>query len=213
MYWGDLLWLGIGLVAQFFFAARFLSQWLFSERAGRSLMPVHFWYLSVAGSILILAYAIHRRDPVIATGQLIGLAIYLRNLRYLESGWLGRHAVLIWLGLVNAAALVGYHLGPDPASKPILIGDFWTAFGFVGQMLFTGRFVVQWWMTERARKSVVPRHFWNLSIAGTMLLLVYASVMVDPVIMLGQVLGLTVYTRNLILFNRSEASVATTHAP
>ncbi|MCB1853028.1 MAG: lipid-A-disaccharide synthase N-terminal domain-containing protein, partial [Gammaproteobacteria bacterium] len=50
MHWGDLLWLGIGLVAQFFFAARFLSQWLFSERAGRSLMPVHFWYLSVAGS-------------------------------------------------------------------------------------------------------------------------------------------------------------------
>lgn len=68
-------------------------------------------------------------------------------------------------------------------------------------------------MTERARKSVVPRHFWNLSIAGTILLLVYASVMVDPVIMLGQALGLMVYTRNLMLLNRSVASMATTHAP
>ena len=60
---------------------------------------------------------------------------------------------------------------------------------------------------------MVPRHFWNLSIAGTILLLVYASVMVDPVIMLGQALGLMVYTRNLMLLNRSVASMATTHAP
>jgi lipid-A-disaccharide synthase-like uncharacterized protein len=213
MHWSDLLWLGVGFVAQVFFAGRFLSQWLLSERAGRSLMPVHFWYLSVAGSMLLLAYAIHRRDPVIATGQLIGLGIYLRNLRFIDRGWMGRHSLPVWLGLVAAASVTGYHLGPDSASKSLLLHDFWTAFGFIGQSLFTGRFIIQWWMTERARQSVVPRYFWYLSIAGTLMLLVYAIAVVDPVIMLGQGLGLVLYTRNLILLNRSALSATAARAP
>ena len=72
MHWSDAVWLTAGFLAQGFFSARFLMQWILSERAGRSLLPVHFWYFSVAGSVLLLAYAIHRRDPVIATGQVIG---------------------------------------------------------------------------------------------------------------------------------------------
>ncbi len=62
------------------FSPRFLVQWLASERAGRSIVPLLFWYLSIAGSALLLAYAIHRKDPVFILGQSVGIFIYTRNL-------------------------------------------------------------------------------------------------------------------------------------
>jgi len=76
----DKIWIGIGLFAQALFSARFLVQWLASERAKKSVMPILFWYFSIGGSTLLLAYAIHRRDPVFILGQSFGLVIYLRNL-------------------------------------------------------------------------------------------------------------------------------------
>ncbi|MCG6964999.1 MAG: lipid-A-disaccharide synthase N-terminal domain-containing protein [Chromatiaceae bacterium] len=215
MHWSDMIWLAAGFTAQGFFSARFLAQWILSERAGRSLLPVHFWYLSVAGSVLLLAYAVYRRDPVIAAGQVVGLGIYLRNLQFIRlerKGDMARRWSLLWLGLVAAAAVAGYHLGPDSAMRKLLLDDFWTVFGFVGQAIFTGRFVVQWWATERARRSIVPRAFWYLSILGSLMLLAYAIAMLDPVIILGQSLGLVVYTRNLILLRRAAAQQATLSA-
>ena len=74
------IWLGIGFFAQLMFSARFLVQWLASERAGKSIVPLLFWYLSIAGSGLLLAYAIHRKDPVFILGQSVGIFIYSRNL-------------------------------------------------------------------------------------------------------------------------------------
>ncbi len=73
-------WLGLGFFAQLMFSARFLVQWLASERAGKSIMPLLFWYLSIAGSVLLLAYSIHRKDPVFILGQSMGIFIYTRNL-------------------------------------------------------------------------------------------------------------------------------------
>lgn len=77
----DFVWLGIGLFGQALFSMRFLVQWLTSEREGRSIIPLAFWYFSVAGGITLLAYAIHRADPVFIIGQLTGLFIYARNLQ------------------------------------------------------------------------------------------------------------------------------------
>lgn len=73
-------WVIIGLGGQALFTGRFLVQWLASEREGRSVVPIAFWYLSIGGAVILLAYAIHRRDPVFILGQSMGLAIYLRNL-------------------------------------------------------------------------------------------------------------------------------------
>lgn len=73
-------WLGLGFLAQALFSARFLVQWIASERSGKSIVPDLFWYLSIAGSALLLAYAIYRRDPVFILGQSTGLFIYGRNL-------------------------------------------------------------------------------------------------------------------------------------
>jgi lipid-A-disaccharide synthase-like uncharacterized protein len=73
-------WLVIGFLGQACFFSRFLVQWLASERAGRSVVPRAFWYLSIAGGTIVLTYAIWRRDPVFILGQSVGLFVYLRNL-------------------------------------------------------------------------------------------------------------------------------------
>lgn len=73
-------WLIVGFVGQALFSMRFLLQWVHSERARRSVIPVAFWYFSLAGSFVLLAYAIHRQDPVFIIGQAAGIVIYLRNL-------------------------------------------------------------------------------------------------------------------------------------
>jgi lipid-A-disaccharide synthase-like uncharacterized protein len=80
----DLIWVSIGLLGQLVFAARFIVQWIASERAGRSVVPVIFWYLSILGSLVVLSYGIHKLDPVIIIGQLPGVVVYSRNLWLIE---------------------------------------------------------------------------------------------------------------------------------
>ena len=81
----DWIWLAIGFAGQALFSARFLVQWLASERRGRSVVPLAFWYFSVLGGMTLLAYAIYRADPVFIVGQLGGLVIYLRNLQLIRA--------------------------------------------------------------------------------------------------------------------------------
>jgi lipid-A-disaccharide synthase-like uncharacterized protein len=76
----DHLWLLIGVLGQGFFFSRFLVQWLMSEREGRSVIPVAFWYLSMGGGTVLLAYSIYKLDPVFIMGQALGLIVYARNL-------------------------------------------------------------------------------------------------------------------------------------
>ena len=77
-------WLAFGLIAQLAFAARFLVQWIASERAGRSIIPVTFWMFSLGGGALLLIYALYRKDPVFIAGQALGLLIYVRNLHFIR---------------------------------------------------------------------------------------------------------------------------------
>lgn len=76
----EILFLSIGFGGQAIFASRFIVQWIASEKKGESTIPILFWYLSVIGGISLLIYAVYRKDPVIITGQLFGVFIYVRNL-------------------------------------------------------------------------------------------------------------------------------------
>ena len=78
------IWLGVGLAGQALFFMRFLVQWIASERTGRSVIPLAFWWFSLGGGLVLLLYAIHRRDPVFIVGQGTGLLIYVRNLALLR---------------------------------------------------------------------------------------------------------------------------------
>jgi lipid-A-disaccharide synthase-like uncharacterized protein len=73
------VWLAFGLVAQLLFAARFLVQWIASERAGKSVVPMAFWFFSIGGGLMTLVYGIVKREPVIILGQLLANIIYARN--------------------------------------------------------------------------------------------------------------------------------------
>lgn len=83
---GDAIWLIVGLLGQLAFTARFIVQWVASERAKASVMPVAFWYLSIIGGLVVLAYGIHKLDLVIILGQLPGVVVYSRNLWLIHKG-------------------------------------------------------------------------------------------------------------------------------
>jgi lipid-A-disaccharide synthase-like uncharacterized protein len=83
----------IGYIAQAMFAMRFVVQWIASERAGRSVVPTSFWVFSIGGGIMLLGYAIYRKDPVFIIGQAFGVFVYLRNLQFvIRSGGQGAPA-------------------------------------------------------------------------------------------------------------------------
>lgn len=216
MTWIEYSWFGVGFIAQGLFSARFLVQWLLSEKAKRSLMPVHFWYFSVAAAVLLLTYAVHRRDPVITIGQLLGLAIYLRNLQFIHHVHFTKRKIYwlwSWLLLCLPAIYIGFWLGPNSIEKPLILDNFWTAFGFVGQSLFTSRFLVQWWISERVGESIMPKLFWYLSLIGSLMLLTYAIAVKDPVIILGQAFGVVIYVRNLMLIRNVATAQKSTASP
>ncbi len=83
--WTEFWWVAFGLFGQLMFTGRFLIQWIASERVKRSVVPIAFWYFSMAGGLILLSYAIYRRDPVFVLGQSLGVFIYARNL------WLIHH--------------------------------------------------------------------------------------------------------------------------
>jgi lipid-A-disaccharide synthase-like uncharacterized protein len=87
-------WVILGFVAQLMFTGRFLVQWIASEREGRSVITIAFWLFSIAGGLLLLAYALYRRDPVFILGQAFGVFVYARNLYLVvrERKKLGRKA-------------------------------------------------------------------------------------------------------------------------
>jgi lipid-A-disaccharide synthase-like uncharacterized protein len=76
-------WVILGFVAQAFFTMRFVVQWIASERARRSVVPVAFWFFSIGGGSLLLVSALYRRDPVFIAGQALGLLVYIRNLYFI----------------------------------------------------------------------------------------------------------------------------------
>jgi lipid-A-disaccharide synthase-like uncharacterized protein len=104
------LWLTIGFLGQAIFTARFLVQWIVSERKRDSVVPVAFWWLSLLGGLTLLSYATYRRDPVIILGQAMGLAVYARNLMLV--GKAKRRAAR------RAARAAGMHRVDARESKP-----------------------------------------------------------------------------------------------
>ena len=79
----ELLWIILGFLGQFLFFLRFFFQWLATERKRESVVPVCFWYFSIGGGVLLLCYAIYRKDPVFILGQSMGVLIYARNLYFI----------------------------------------------------------------------------------------------------------------------------------
>ncbi|MDD5584866.1 MAG: lipid-A-disaccharide synthase N-terminal domain-containing protein [Candidatus Omnitrophica bacterium] len=80
----ELLWFIVGFAGQAFFSLRFFVQWIASEKKKESIIPVSFWYFSIGGGLVLLAYSIYRKDPVFIAGQSLGVLIYARNLYFIH---------------------------------------------------------------------------------------------------------------------------------
>ncbi|MBI4556607.1 MAG: lipid-A-disaccharide synthase N-terminal domain-containing protein [Candidatus Hydrogenedentes bacterium] len=215
----DMLWFAFGLTAQIVFQSRFYIQWLASELKRKSVVPVVFWYLSSAGSIMLLIYAVHDQSPIGALGQSLNIVIYSRNLIHIwrDQGRLTqrmRHGVHAGAALIAMFALLAvahiwwreYHLTREMTRKEATQVWVWLAVGLIGQGLFAGRFIIQWIATEIRRKSVFPTAFWHLSMVASLLQLACFLQRTEWIFALGMVAGLFIYARNLWFIYRHRAA-------
>lgn len=193
--------LSVGFLAQVFFSARMLVQWVLSERARRVLSPSLFWVFSLAGAYLLCVYGWLRDDFSIILGQFISYYVYLWNLK--EKGvWRRLHrllqAVLLctpWVAVAWALQDAGRVVDELFRNTDIPLWLVW--FGSAGQVLFTLRFVYQLAYSRRHGESVLPKGFWLISLTGSLLIVVYGIIRADIVLILGQSFGMVAYGRNL----------------
>jgi lipid-A-disaccharide synthase-like uncharacterized protein len=127
------LWLLVGFLGQVLFFSRFLVQWIASERRKQSVVPEAFWYLSLGGAALLLAYALQRRDPVFVVGQLFGFSVYVRNLvlirrrRQPPEGTL--RTALLAAFVIGSAGRAGAQMGDEFACAAATIGPLQPRYG------------------------------------------------------------------------------------
>ncbi|MDO5017169.1 MAG: lipid-A-disaccharide synthase N-terminal domain-containing protein [Porphyromonas sp.] len=195
--------LSIGFLAQLLFSARILVQWILSERAKRVLSPTLFWVLSLLGSYLFFIYGWLRDDFAIILGQFISYYIYLENLR-MKGVWQRLPKVLSIVLLATPIAVVAFVAGN--ASEFVArflhnddVATWLLLFGSTGQVLFTLRFVYQWFYSRRKNESRLPAGFWIISLTGSLLILTYGVIRADIVLIVGQMFGAAAYSRNLWL--------------
>ena len=196
----------IGFLAQGFFSARILVQWIMSERARKVLSPSVFWILSIAGSYLLCLYGVLRQDFAIVLGQFISYYVYLWNLKA-KGIW---STAPLWLRILLIATPMIAICVAATHTDAFFQGFFhnkdvpmWLLlFGSAGQIIFTLRFVYQYWYSARRGESELPPFFWILSLVGSLSIVTYGIIRHDPVLIVGQSFGLVAYIRNLMIGSR-----------
>ena len=197
----------IGFIAQFFFSARTVFQWIKSEKAKAVVSPSAYWVLSVIGAYLLCLYGWMRDDFSIILGQFLSCYIYLWNLNA-KGLWQKFGPVLkTFLIVVPVAALFFMMKDYDNFVNSFFRNEevpFWLLlFGSSGQIIFTLRFVYQWIYSIRRHQSFLPAGFWIISLIGSGTIIAYGIFRHDPVLILGQSFGFVAYCRNLIIGFRS----------
>lgn len=198
------VWEAIGFLGQGLFTARFLVQWLTSEKRGESVVPVSFWWLSLTGSVVLAVYAVARDEPVFLLVSLINGFLYARNLiliHFRRTKPTSRRVLIPTMLAIGAFLLYAASGKLDADVHP-----GWLALGLVGTACWSGRFIIQWYASERAGKSVMPRSFWYVGLLGAVLLLSYSVHRKMPVFILGYLFPLFPYIRNLTLIFRKEGA-------
>lgn len=200
--------LAIGFLAQGFFSARILVQWILSERARRVLSPSLFWILSLAGAYLLCLYGWLRDDFSIVLGQFISYYIYLWNLN-IKGIWEKIPTLLRLVLMLTPIAAICFVAGNAEAFTARFLHNeavpLWLLlFGSTGQVLFTLRFVYQWLYSRREGKSRLPAGFWAISLIGSLTIVIYGFIRLDAVLIVGQSFGIIAYIRNLILIKNEK---------
>ncbi len=200
----------IGFLAQIFFSARILVQWILSERAKEIVSPSIFWILSIAGSYLLFIYGWCRDDFSIILGQIISYYIYIWNLN--EKGiWRNVNILLRIILFITPLVACAFLLkSPEQFISQFFKNEdipIWLLiFVSAGQVIFTLRFIYQLIYSYRKHESKLPIGFWIISLVGSSIIVSYGIFRLDPVLILGQSVGFIAYIRNIILGVRKNKS-------
>ena len=197
---------GLGWVGNTAFFSRFLFQWLVSERAGRSLTPRGFWWLSLVGSLALGIYALSGEHYILLLGYALNGLIYARNLGLHPDRGERREHDVRWLAAVAGLALLAGALLSFHSDREL--NRAWLVCAALGQAIWSTRFVVQWVASERSGESHFPRSFWWLSLVGNALLLAFTIHLGDLVLIASYVPGPIVQVRNLVLGARTSRARA-----
>lgn len=202
----------IGFLAQLFFSLRILIQWIKSEKARKLVSPASYWIASLIGSYLFVFYGWLRHDFSIILGQFISYYIYIWNIRekgiWYKMGPILRTllvltpAVIMFLMLSDLRLFVRTFFCNEHIPLALLI------FGSAGQVIFTLRFIYQWFYSVHRHESCLPIGFWIISLIGSGTIIAYGIFRADPVLILGQSFGFIAYTRNLVIGFKSRKSIS-----
>lgn len=199
----DYLIYAIGFLAPVLFFARTFIQWYKSEKDNKVNSPLIYWQISLFGAIILLIYGILRNDFAIILGQFIVYPVYIRNLQ-LKASWrkmkLPIKALIILIPLGCLTWLIwaeSYNF--DSIMNNEKVTNLMVLWGSLAHVVFTSRFVYQWIWSENHKESILPLGFWIISIAGSLMILIYAVMRVDPVFFAAHILGLFIYIRNIFL--------------
>ncbi len=199
----------IGLAAQLLFAGRMIVQWVLSEKSKAVVSPKIFWRISLLGSILMCTYGWLQSDAAILVGQLITYFIYIRNLQH-KGDWQTYPKWLQVLIISLPFFVLGYILTQNLNWQEKFLDDIPTwliVMGLCGQILFTFRFVVQFYYSEKIKISVLPPQFWIISLLGSIIIFTYGILRMDYILIMGHGGGMIAYVRNIII-GRKEAKHA-----
>lgn len=197
----------IGFLAQILFSSRLIVQWLKSEKQQKVVTPTLFWTLSLIASFLLFIYGYLRLDFAIMLGQSLTYYIYIRNLQ-LQGEW-KRYPKIAQIGFVILPVLIGIYyfnnnkIDVDLLFKNEAIPTWLLVLGIAAQVIFTLRFVYQWLYSEREKTSSLPMGFWVMSLVGAVLILSYAIIRKDPVLFVGHLFGIIIYSRNAMLIRKN----------
>ncbi len=200
----------IGFLAQILFSSRLIIQWVTSEKQKRVITPTLFWTLSLLASVLLFMYGYLRFDFAIMLGQSLTYYIYIRNLQ-LQGQWKKFPKAVQWFLIIFPVLIVIYYFNNNRIDLDLLFQNeaipYWLlVLGIISQVIFTLRFVYQWLYSEKRKTSSLPFGFWLLSLIGSILILIYAFIRMDYVLILGHGLGSIIYSRNIYLIHKADAT-------
>jgi lipid-A-disaccharide synthase-like uncharacterized protein len=199
---------GIGFLAQALFSARLVVQWLLSEKARKVVSPTSYWQISILESYLLFVYGWLRDDFAIILGQYISYYIYIWNLNT-KNHWKELPAFIRLVLLLTPVLVIIYLLLTWDINGPRLFRNAniplgLLIFGSMGQIIFTFRFIYQWFYSRHKGESVFPVTFWMLSLLGSAIIVSYGIYRSDPVLILGQSAGFIAYIRNLFILRKNK---------
>jgi lipid-A-disaccharide synthase-like uncharacterized protein len=197
---------GLGFLAQGLFSSRIFLQWIISEKHKKVLTPNLFWEISLFASCLLFIYGYLRDDFAIMLGQVITYYIYVRNIQ-LEHEWEKKPRWLRVFIYFFPVIILIYGYNNNVLDRVNLFSNediplFLMVLGIVSQVLFTLRFVYQWLYSESKQESLLPMGFWLLSLIGSLLIFIYAIFRRDPVLFVGHLSGIIIYSRNMIIMKK-----------